>query len=151
MAGYVLPCYSLQLSHPLLPLPAMSTSLFSVSVSPLLSCKYIHQYHISRFHVVAVVVQSLSHVWLFTTPWTEALQVSLSLTISQSLPKFMSIESVMPSNHLIFCQHLLLLPSIFLLPSPTSSVSSSSAAFNLFSHQGLFQWVGHSHQAKVLA
>ena len=106
------PCYSLQLSHPLLPLPTMSISLFSVSVSPLLSCKHIHQYHISRFHVVAVVVQSLSHVWLFKTPWTEARQASLSLTISQSLPKFMSIESLMPSNHLILC-HPLLLSSVF--------------------------------------
>ena len=32
-----------------------------------------------------VVVQSLSHVWLFVTPWTAACQVSLSFTISQSL------------------------------------------------------------------
>ena len=46
---------------------------------------------------LAVVVQSLSHVWLFTTPWTEARQASLSITISQSLPKFMSIALVMPS------------------------------------------------------
>ena len=42
--------------------------------------------------VVVVVVQSLSHVWLFLTPWTAAHQVSLSLTISQSLPKFMSMH-----------------------------------------------------------
>ena len=107
------PCFSLQLSHPLLPLPAMSTSLFSVSVSPLFPCKYIHQCHISIFHVVAVVVQSLSHVWLFTTPWTEARQASLSITISQSLPKFRSIESMMPSNHLILYHPLLLLSSVF--------------------------------------
>ena len=46
-------------------------------------------------------VQSLSHVWLFATPWTTARQVSLSITNSQSLSKLMSIESVMPSNHLI--------------------------------------------------
>ena len=31
-----------------------------------------------------VVVQSLSHVWLFMTPWTVAHQASLSFTISQS-------------------------------------------------------------------
>ena len=59
-------------------------------------------------------VQSLSHVWLFVTPWTAAFQASLSITNSQSLPKLMSIESVMPSNHLILCHPLLLLPSIFL-------------------------------------
>ena len=42
----------------------------------------------------AVVVQSLSDVWLFATPWTTACQASLSLTISWSLPKFVAIESV---------------------------------------------------------
>ena len=51
-----------------------------------------------------VVVQSLSHVQLFTTPWTTACQASLSFSISQRLLKFMSIELVMPSNHLILCQ-----------------------------------------------
>ena len=59
------------------------------------------------------VVQSLSHVQLFATPWTTACQASLSITSSQSLPKLMSIESVMPSNHLILCRPFLLLPSIF--------------------------------------
>ena len=58
-------------------------------------------------------VQSLSHVWLFATSWTAALQASLSITNSRSLPKLMSIELVMPSNHLILCHPLLLLPSIF--------------------------------------
>ena len=59
------------------------------------------------------VIQSLSHVWFFATPWTAACQASLSFTISLSLFKLMSIESVMPSNHLILCLSLLL-PSIFL-------------------------------------
>ena len=63
--------------------------------------------------VVAVVVQSLSHVQLFVTSWTASHQASLSFTISQSLLKLMSIESAMPSNHLILCRPLLLLPSIF--------------------------------------
>ena len=31
-------------------------------------------------------VQSLSHAWLFVTPWTAARQASLSITNSQSLP-----------------------------------------------------------------
>ena len=59
------------------------------------------------------VVQSLSCVQLFVTPWTAAHQASLYFTISQSLIKLMPIESVMPSNHLILCRPLLLLPSIF--------------------------------------
>ena len=31
--------------------------------------------------------KSLSHVWLFVTPWTAEFQASLSITNSQSLPK----------------------------------------------------------------
>ena len=58
-------------------------------------------------------VQSLSHVQLFATPWTAALQASLSITNSWSLFKLMSIELVMPSSHLILCCPLLLPPSIF--------------------------------------
>ena len=57
-------------------------------------------------------LQLLSHVRLFVTPWTEALQASLSITNSWSLLKLMSMESVMPSNHLILCHPLLLFPSI---------------------------------------
>ena len=38
------------------------------------------------------------------TPWTAALQASLSFTISQSLLQLMSVESVMPSNHLLLCR-----------------------------------------------
>ena len=40
----------------------------------------------------------LSHVQLFVTQWTAALQASLSITNSWSFLKLMSIESVMPYN-----------------------------------------------------
>ena len=61
------------------------------------------------------LVQLLSHVRLFATPWTTAGQASLSITNSRNLLKLMSIESVMPSTHLVLCHPLLLLlPSIFL-------------------------------------
>ena len=59
------------------------------------------------------LIQSLSRIWLFVTPWTAARQASLPVTISQSLLRLMSIESVMPSNHLILCLPLPLLSSIF--------------------------------------
>ena len=72
-------------------------------------------------------VKLLSHVQFFVTPWTAALQASLSITISQSLLKLMSIVSVMPSNHLILCHPLLLLPSIFL----TIRVFSSESALRI--------------------
>ena len=74
-----------------------------------------------------VVVQLLSHVRLFATPWTAARQASLSFTISQSLLKLMSIESVIPSNHLILCRPLLLLPSIF----PSIKVFSRESALHI--------------------
>ena len=51
-------------------------------------------------HYVAVV-QLLSCVQLFVTPWMLACQTSLSFTISWSSLKLVSIESVLPSNHLI--------------------------------------------------
>ena len=75
-------------------------------------------------HGYVVVVQLLSCVLLFATPWTAAHQASLSFTISRSLLKLMSIDSVMPFNHLILCHHpLLCLPSIF----PSIRVFSESA------------------------
>ena len=62
---------------------------------------------------IVVIVQLVSHVLLFVTPWTVAHQASLSFNTSQNLLKLMSTELVMPSNHLILCHFLLLLPSIF--------------------------------------
>ena len=72
----------------------------------------------------SVVVQSLSCVRLFETPWTEPRRDSLSFTISWSLLKLMSTESMMPSNHLILCHPLLLLPSVF----PSSRIFSDESA-----------------------
>ena len=60
-----------------------------------------------------VVVQLLSHIRLFATPWTAACQASLCFTIPQSLLKLMSIVSMMPPNHLVLCRPLRLLPSTF--------------------------------------
>ena len=79
------------------------------------------------------VVQSLTHVRFFETPWIIAHKAPLSFTICQNLLKLMSIESVMPSNHLIHCHTLLLL------------------LLNLSKHQDLFQCVSSLHQlAKAL-
>ena len=55
---------------------------------------------------ILISVKSLSHAWLFATPWTAACQASLSITNSRTLVKLMSIKSVMPSNHLILCRPL---------------------------------------------
>ena len=71
----------------------------------------------------AVVVQLLSHVRLFVTPWTAAHQAFLSFTISWSLLKLMSIESVTQ------------LPLLCYPFSPALSLSH---------HHGLFQWISTS-------
>ena len=72
-------------------------------------------------------VQSLSRVQLFATPWTAALQASLSITNYQSPPKPMSIELVMPSSHLILCHPLRLLPPI----PPSIRVFSNESALRI--------------------
>ena len=73
-------------------------------------------------------IQLLSHVQLFSTPWTAAHQASLSITYSWNLLKLISIESVIPSNHLILCRHHLLLPpSIF----PSIRVFSKESALHI--------------------
>ena len=72
-----------------------------------------------------LIVQSLSHVRLFATPWMATCLASLSFTNSWSSLKLMSIELVMLSNHLILCRPLLLLPSIF----PSIKVFSISWLF----------------------
>ena len=75
-------------------------------------------------NLIFAVVQSVSHVQLFATPWTAACQASLSFTISRSLLKLMSIVLVTLLNHLILCCPLLLLPSIF----PIIKVISNESA-----------------------
>ena len=73
------------------------------------------------------LAQFLSHVQLFTTPWTATHQASLSITNSQSLLKLMSIALVMPFNHLLLCHPLLLLPSIF----PSITVFSNESVLHI--------------------
>ena len=81
----------------------------------------------SLLHLSFVVVQSLSYLRLFGTPWTAAPQASLSFTISWSLLRLMSIEPVMPSNHLILYHPVLLLPSVF----PSIKVFSNESALHI--------------------
>jgi len=86
-------------------------------------------------------VQLLSHVRIFTIPWTTAHQASLSIINSRSPFKLMFIESVMPSNDLILCRPLLLFPSIF-------PASESFQMSQLFASGG--QSIGVSASTSVL-
>ena len=83
--------------------------------------------HILALPSEIVVVQSLSCVRLFVTPWTAVCQASLSFTISRSLLIFMSSRSMMPSNHLILCCPLVFLPSIV----PSIRVFSNQSALHI--------------------
>ena len=67
-----------------------------------------------------VVVQSLSRVWLFATPWTAAQQASPEVCSSSCPLSWMS-------KHLILCHPLLLLPSI----SPSIRVFSNELALHI--------------------
>ena len=92
-----------------------------------------------KFFSPVVIFQSLSHVWLFATPWTTVCQASLSIINSWNLLKLMSTESVMPSNHLILCHPLFLLPSIF----PSIRVFSNQLALRI-------RWLATSASSSVL-
>ena len=83
-------------------------------------------------------VQSLSHVWLFATPWIAAHQVPLSITNSRSLPKLMPIELVMPFSHL---------SSVV----PLSFCPQSLPASESFLMSQLFAWDGQSVGVSALA
>ena len=100
---------------------------FSVTHSSHFFSSNIRQLVETENFIVISSVQSLSHVWLFVTPWTAARQASLSITNSWSLFKLMPIESVMPSNHLILCHPLLLPPSVF----PSIRVFSNESALHI--------------------
>ena len=74
---------------------------------------------------------SLSHVWLFATPWTAVRQASLSIAKSHAQTHVHQVGDAIQPCH------------------PLSS--PSAPAFNLSQHQGLFQWISSSHQvARVL-
>ena len=85
---------------------------FTRKIGPIKTKFKIYFKHSLFYLAIFNSVQSLIYFQLFATPWTAALQVSLSITNSWSLLKLMSIVSVMPSGHLILCRPLLLLPPI---------------------------------------
>ena len=89
-----------------IPLPALGSGVGSLEKVTLFLTDLSRDGPLAIHPPLVVVVQLLSCVRLFVTPWTAARQDSLSFTISQSLLKLISIESVMPSNHLILTAHL---------------------------------------------
>ena len=90
-------------------------------------CSSVHG--ISKARILVFIVQLLSRVQFFVTPWTAACQASLSFTIYWSLLKLMSIElgDMIPSNCFILFCPLLLLPSFF----PSIRVFSNESALRI--------------------
>ena len=105
--------------------------------------KWLHEsiYDTNGFLFSLQSVQSLGHVWLFVTPWTKALQPSLSITNSWSPSKPMSIEW--------WCH-----PTISSSVIPFSSHPQSFPASGSFQMSQLFtsggQSIGVSASASVL-
>ena len=68
------------------PSPTESKRLFYISVSLLLSHIQGYHYHLSKFHIYALLLLLLSRfsrVWLLATPWTAAHQAPLSMGFSR--------------------------------------------------------------------
>ena len=82
--------------------------------------KFINSVSLKR---IFVVVQSLSRIQIFMTPWIAAHQDSLSFASSWCLLRLTSIELMMPSYQLILCCPLFLLLSSF----PSIRVFSSES------------------------
>ena len=94
-------------------------------------------------------VQSLSRDRLFATPWTVALQASLSITNSRSSPKPMSIELVMPSSVVAFSSCLQSFPAsgsfqmsqLFAWGGQRIGVSTSTSVLPDWSPLGWTGWI----------
>ena len=81
---------------------------------------------IERLTETVVAIQSLSRVQLPVTPWTTALQASLSFTLSQFAQTYVHwVNDAIQPSHPLF--------------------PPSFPALNLSQHQGLFQWVSSSN------
>ena len=87
-----------------------------------------------------LVVQLLSCVQLFVTPWTAAHWASLTFTISPSLLRFMATGSVMLTNHLILCPTAHVCPQSFPASGHAFDQAVSMARHRLPCREGsLFQ------------
>ena len=121
---------------PLWPLAHMSlnlaVTLLGFGFCPSQPSHSFNKHLLSTFYVpFVIVVQSLSHVLVFVTPWTAAY---LSFLVLHYLPEFAQthvhwvIDAIQPSH-------------------PPSSLSP--LALSLSQHQGLLQWAGSLYQVAV--
>ena len=113
----------------LFPSSTVSTSPFSIFMSPLLPSNQVHQCHFSRFHF-AIVVQLLC--------LTLCNHNDCSTPGSPALDYIPSCVQIYPLSWWYYL-------------TISSSSSHSPPAFKFSQHQGLLKWVGSLHQvAKIL-
>ena len=118
------------------------TSHIYYFLSPLVTIKLLN--------ISFVVVQWLSHVWLFVTPWTAALQASSSAGSRRKT--FHSWQRSCRRLLALILHYLLEFGQIHVhwvddaIQSSHPLSPPSLPALNLSQHQGLFQWVSSSHQ-----
>ena len=126
----------------------MFKSIHFVSISLLFFCRWINRLltvkSFTQVNTMVVDVQSLSHVWLFETPWTEACQASLSFTnsgaCSNSCPLSRWCHPTLSSSVVPFssCLQSLLASGSFLM---SSSLHQVAKVLELQLQHQSFQWV----------
>ena len=111
-------------------------SLFSMFASPLLPCKQVHQYHLSRFHIYAFSSLQFSSVTQSCPTLCDPMNHSMpGLTAHHQLPEFTQTHVHRVGDAI----------------QPSHPLSPLSPAFNLSQHKDLSKRVSSSHQvAKVL-
>ena len=77
--------------------------------------------------LMEMIVQLLSHVWLFVTPWMPHASLPCPSISPGVCSNSCALSRMMPSNHLILCYPLLLPPSTF----PSIRVFSSELALHI--------------------
>ena len=92
------------------PSPAVSVSLFSMSVSLLLSCTWVHQYHFSRFHMY-VLIYDICFMFNFLRKHQTVVHSSCTIFI----PRWKRMRHPVPLH---LHQHLLL--SVFFILAITA-------------------------------
>ena len=120
-----------------------------------MNCEAFHLATRRMLQDIIVVVQSLSPVRFFETPWTTASQAPLSSDTSQSLLRFMSMVSVMLSNYLILCCPLLFFfcpqsfPASGFFPCESALMHQVAKVLEPQLQPQSFQWIFRAVQKEI--
>ena len=106
MIIYMFQHYCFHLSHPLL--PRLCSQDCSLCLSPSLSCKKVHQFHLSRFHICALIydicfsLSDLLHsVWQSVGPFVSANGAVLVFSMAEFIPLYVCTTSSLSTPLLV--------------------------------------------------